>query len=277
MPPPAGPRGAAVVVARGLTRRYGDTVAVDGLDLEVGAGELFGFLGPNGAGKTTTLRMLAGVLRPSAGEARVAGHSLVEDGERARAALGFVPETPFLYERLSGRESLAFCAGLYGVPREVAARRGQALLRLLELEDAADAWIETYSHGMRQKIALAGALIHDPAALFLDEPTVGLDPRSARTIQDLLRGLCTRGKAVFLSTHALEVAERLCDRVAILDRGRLVAVGTPAELRSRGPASLEELFLSLTGGTGAGDLAGFLEESGPLAARATQIPESEQP
>ena len=254
-----------LVRAVGLSRRYGDFTALDGLDLAVRPGELFGFLGPNGAGKTTTIRLLTGLLLPSAGEAFVAGHSLTGAPRAARAALGFVPDTPFLHDKLTAREFLALSAALYDVPGDVADRRGRALLALLELEAAADGLIEGYSHGMRQKTALAGALVHDPKVLFLDEPTIGLDPRSARTIKDLLRGLCDRGKAVFLSTHVLEIAERLCDRVAILDRGRLVVVGTMAELRQRArtQASLEEIFLGLTGGLEGADLAAYLAESTP--------------
>jgi ABC-2 type transport system ATP-binding protein len=250
----------ALVRAVSLTRSFGEVLAVDGVDLEVRRGELFGFLGPNGAGKTTTMRLLTGLLRPTSGDAFVAGHSLTRDPEAARAALGFVPDTPFLYEKLTAREFLAFNAALHGVERAVAERRARALLTLLELEPAADGLVEGYSHGMRQKTALAGALIHDPQVLFLDEPTIGLDPRSARTIKDLLRGLCDRGKAVFLSTHVLEIAERLCDRVGILARGKLAVVGTVHEIKAQ--ASLEEIFLELTGGTEGLDLEAFLGESG---------------
>jgi ABC-2 type transport system ATP-binding protein len=251
---------AALVRAVGLTRTFGDVVAVDGIDLEVKKGELFGFLGPNGAGKTTTMRMLTGLLLPTAGDAFVAGHSLSREPALARSALGFVPDTPFLYDKLTARESLAFSAALHGVDPDTAERRARALLALLELESAADGLIEGYSHGMRQKTALAGALVHDPQVLFLDEPTIGLDPRSARIIKDLLRGWCDRGKAVFLSTHVLEIAERLCDRVGILSKGKLAVVGTVAELR-RADASLEEIFLGLTGGTEGADLAAFLDET----------------
>jgi ABC-2 type transport system ATP-binding protein len=252
-----------LVRAVALTRRFGDVTAVDGIDFAVRPGELFGFLGPNGAGKTTTMRLLTGLLLPTSGEAFVAGHSLTANPHAARAALGFVPDTPFLYEKLTAREFLAFNAALHGVPPDRADRRARALLTLLELEPAADGLIEGYSHGMRQKTALAGALIHDPQVLFLDEPTIGLDPRSARTIKDLLRGLCDRGKAVFLSTHVLEIAERLCDRVGILSHGRLAVLGTVAELKeqARTQASLEEIFLGLTGGTEGADLSAFLDES----------------
>ena len=251
----------ALVRAVSLSRSFGDVRAVDGLDLSVARGELFGFLGPNGAGKTTTMRLLTGLLRPTAGDAFVAGHSLTHEPARARAALGFVPDTPYLYDKLTAREFLSFSAALHGVEPGVAERRGRALLALLELEGAADGLVEGYSHGMRQKTALAGALIHDPQVLFLDEPTIGLDPRSARTIKDLLRGLCDRGKAVFLSTHVLEIAERLCDRVGILAKGKLAVVGTVAELRerARSSASLEEIFLGLTGGTEGADLAAFFD------------------
>jgi len=253
--------GDALVRAVSLTRSFGDVRAVDGLDLSVARGELFGFLGPNGAGKTTTMRLLTGLLRPTSGDAFVAGHSLTREPAQARAALGFVPDTPYLYDKLTAREFLAFSAALHGVEPDVAERRGRALLALLELEGAADGLVEGYSHGMRQKTALAGALIHDPQVLFLDEPTIGLDPRSARTIKDLLRGLCDRGKAVFLSTHVLEIAERLCDRVGILAQGKLAVVGTVAELkeRARSSASLEEIFLGLTGGTEGADLAAFFD------------------
>jgi ABC-2 type transport system ATP-binding protein len=268
-PPPA----PAVVRARDLTRRYGDAVAVDRLNLEVLPGELYGFLGPNGAGKTTTLRMLTGLLSPSGGEVTIAGHAMAEAPEAAKGALGFVPDTPFLYDRLSAREHLAFCAGLFGVPLEVAAPRADALLKLLELEHAADHRIETYSHGMRQKTALAGALVHDPKVLFLDEPTIGLDPKSSRTIKDLLRGFCDRGGAVFLSTHVLEVAERLCDRVGILHQGRLLAEGPPAALREQasGEHTLEETFLERTGGTRPEDLRQFFE-AGPALRHEEMLP-----
>ena len=245
----------------GLTKRYGDLTALDGLDLHVAAGTLFGFLGPNGAGKTTTIKLITGLLRPTRGDAWIGSHSILTEPLLAKAHFGYVADTPFLYDKLTAREFLEFVGALYGVPPDTARTRAERLLKLLELEDAADALIEGYSHGMRQKTALAGALLHDPPVLILDEPIGGLDPPSSRRIKQLLRGLTARGRTVFLSTHVLEVAERLCDRVAILDHGRLIAEGTLDELRARAPgtASLEEAFVALTHGAGDRDIEEFLE------------------
>ena len=230
----------------GLTRRYGSFTAVQDLDLGVQAGEILGFLGPNGAGKTTTLRCASGLLRPHRGEILVAGASLAGEPQRARRALGFVPDRPFLYLRLTGREFLELVGALYDVPAREAVVRGGALLDRLELGTASDDLIETYSQGMRQKVAVAAALIHDPPLLLLDEPLIGLDPQGARTLKDLLRERALAGSGVLVSTHLLEVAERLCDRVAIIHRGRLLASGTLAELRGTGSqATLEDVFLQL--------------------------------
>jgi ABC-2 type transport system ATP-binding protein len=232
---------------RGLTRRYGDLVAVDRLDLEVAPGEILGFLGPNGAGKTTTLRMCSGLLRSDAGTVEIAGASLAREPRRAKAALGFVPDRPFLYDRLSAREMLDFIGALYEVPPDAARERGEEMLALLELASAADDLVETYSHGMRQKLAVIVALLHDPPLLLLDEPLGGLDPHGARALKDLLRERAARGGGVLVSTHLLEVAERLCNRVAILSRGRLVAQGSLEQLRgSRRDATLEDVFIELT-------------------------------
>jgi ABC-2 type transport system ATP-binding protein len=246
----------------GLTKRYGDLTALDGLDLEVAPGTLFGFLGPNGAGKTTTIKLLTGLLRPTKGDAWIGPHSILSEPLQAKALFGYVADTPFLYDKLTAREFLEFVGALYSVPPATARARADRLFKLLELEDAADVLIEGYSHGMRQKTAMAGALLHDPPVLILDEPIGGLDPPSSRRIKQLLRGLVARGRTVFLSTHVLEVAERLCDRVAILDRGRLVAEGTLAELRARAPgaASLEEAFVALTHGSEDRDIEEFLGE-----------------
>lgn len=234
-----------------LAKRFGDKVAVDRVNLQVHAGEIFGFLGPNGAGKTTTIKMIVGLLQPTSGTVHVAGHDVQTEPLAAKAASGFVPDEPNLYTKLSARELLHFVAELYDVPLAAVERRIEELLRLFDLTAAADDLIDSYSHGMRQKTSLAAALVHDPRVLVLDEPTVGLDPKSARLIKDLLRQLAQRGAAVFLSTHILEIAERMCDRIGIINRGGLVAVGTMAELRAmgQGQSSLEDIFLSLTGGS----------------------------
>ncbi len=251
-----------VIETENLTKRYGNLTAVNGLNLRIPAGELFGFLGPNGAGKTTTIKLLVGLLRPDGGTARIGGHDVQREPLAAKSLVGFVPDNPYLYEKLTAREFLRFMADLYGVDRDRAARRSEDLLRLLDLTDRGDELIESYSHGMRQKTALAGALIHEPKVFFLDEPTVGLDPKSARLIKDILRQLCDRGMTVFMSTHILEIAERMCDRVGIINEGKLVACGTMEELRGgigeASGASLEDIFLQLTGGAEYEELARYL-------------------
>ena len=232
---------------RGLLRRYGGFTAVDGLDLTVGAGEIVGFLGPNGAGKTSTLRCCSGLLRPDAGEIAIAGASLAREPLEARARLGFVPDRPFLYDRLTAWEFLDFAGALYRVGAAEAHERAAALLERLGLGEEAADLIETYSLGMRQKVSVAAALLHDPPLLLLDEPLGGLDPQSARALKDLLRERAARGFGVLVSTHLLDVAERLCDRVVVLHRGRKRAEGTLAELRgARTAATLEDVFLGLT-------------------------------
>jgi ABC-2 type transport system ATP-binding protein len=249
-----------MVHAQGLTKAYGTTVAVDHVDLDIAGGEIFGFLGPNGAGKTTTIRMLAGLLRPTSGSIIVAGVDMAAEPQRARGQLAYIPDTPYLYEKLTGREFLHFIAGLYGVANELADRRIRELLPLLGLDDRADDLLEGYSHGMRQKTLIAAALVHDPQVLFLDEPTVGLDPKSARLMQDIFRQMSRRGATVFLSTHILEIAERMCDRIAIIDQGRIIAQGTVEELHHGADVSdtLEDIFLRLTGGPGIAEIADVL-------------------
>jgi ABC-2 type transport system ATP-binding protein len=219
-------------------------------------GEVLGFLGPNGAGKTTTMRMIAALLLPSAGSIRVEGLDVAAQPLAVRRAVGFVPESPFLYDKLTGREFLDFSASLFGVRDGFA--RAEQLLRLFELNDRGNDLMEGYSRGMRQKIGLAGVLMHDPAVMLLDEPTNSLDPRSARIVKDLLGGLRDRGHAIMLSTHVLEIAEQLADRVAIIDHGRIVAQGTLAELRAGGNETLEDVFLRLTGGVEEQELARYL-------------------
>ena len=235
------------LAVRDLVRRYGRTTAVDGLSLGVGAGEIVGFLGPNGAGKTTTLRCCSGLLRPDSGEIVIGGASLALEPLRARARVGFVPDQPFLYDQLTAWEFLDFVGAVYDVPERLARERGGMLLARLGMREDADDLVETYSLGMRQKVSIAAALIHDPPLLLLDEPLVGLDPLSARALKDLLRERAGRGLGVLVSTHLLDVAERLCDRVVVLHRGRKRAEGTLVELRGeRAGATLEDVFLALT-------------------------------
>ena len=237
--------------ARLLTKRYGSLTAVEDLDLEVAPGELFGFLGPNGAGKTTTIKMLVGLLRPTSGSARVAGHDILKEPEAAKARIGYVPDAATLYDKLSAREFLEFSGDLYHVERRLRDRRIDSLLKLFNLADRDRDFLSGFSRGMRQKVSLAAALLHDPQLLFLDEPTVGLDPQSARQMKDILQDFCREGKTVFFSTHILEIAERVCTRMAIVNHGRLVAIGTLEELRRQSGSdgqSLEQIFLELTGG-----------------------------
>ena len=251
--------GDTLIKTTSLVKRFGDKLAVNSVNLDVRGGEIFGFLGPNGAGKTTTIKMICGLLRPTAGSASVGGFDIQQQPIAAKSILGYVPDEPMLYEKLSAREFLGFVADLYNVPLQQAEHRAEELLKLLDLTNDADNLIEGFSHGMRQKTAIAGALMHDPRVLVLDEPTIGLDPKSARFIKDILRQLAERGAAVFLSTHILEIAERMCDRIGIIDHGNLIAVGTVEELRAgRADQSLEDIFLSLTGGAEYAEIAQVL-------------------
>jgi ABC-2 type transport system ATP-binding protein len=250
-----------LIETHNLVKRFGDKTAVNDVSFNVYGGEVFGFLGPNGAGKTTTIKMIVGLLQPSSGTVRINGCDVQAQPLQAKALSGYVPDTPNLYPKLSGRELLRFVGDLYGLGRQQVEQRGEELLRLFELEQAADDPLDSYSHGMQQKAALACALIHDPKVLVLDEPTVGLDPRSARLIKDMLRQMAGRGAAVFLSTHILEIAERMCDRIGIIDKGRLIAIGNMDELRllGKGETSLEDIFLSLTGGAEYAEIAEVLK------------------
>ncbi len=246
----------------GLTKKYSDFLAVDGLSLDVPAGELFGFLGPNGAGKTTTIKMICGLLKPTAGTVRVGGFDIQAQPIEAKTLLGLVPDTPVLYKKLTGRELLRFVGDLYSVAPGTVEKRLDHLLHLLDMTESADDLIESYSHGMKQKTSIMAALVHDPKVIVLDEPTSGLDPRSAKVIKDVLRALCKMGKTVFMSTHILEIAERVCDRVGIINEGKLVAVGSVSELRTKskeGRASLEDIFLEVTGGPEQQEVIKFLE------------------
>jgi ABC-2 type transport system ATP-binding protein len=245
-----------------LAKRYDGTLAVDDLSLDVPGGELFGFLGPNGAGKTTTIKMICGLLRPTSGSVKVGDFDVQSQQLQAKALIGLVPDTPVLYKKLTGREFVRFVGDLYSVDPRTIERRIDHLLELLDMTEHSDDLIESYSHGMKQKTSIMAALIHDPTVVVLDEPTSGLDPRSAKVVKDVLRALCSMGKTVFMSTHILEIAERVCDRVGIINGGKLVAVGTMSELRKEtkeGHASLEDIFLEVTGGPEAQEVIKFLE------------------
>ncbi len=251
-----------LIETRNLVKRYGDKSAVKDVSFDVKAGEIFGFLGPNGAGKTTTIKIIVGLLQPTSGSVKVGGYDVQLQPLQAKAASGYVPDTPNLYAKLTGRELLRFVGDLYNLDKRLMAQRIDDLLRMFDLAAAAEDTIDSYSHGMQQKTALAAALMHDPKVLVLDEPTVGLDPKSARLIKDILRQMAERGAAVFLSTHILEIAERMCDRIGIINQGELIAAGTMDELRAldkSGQASLEDIFLSLTGGSEEAEIAEILK------------------
>ncbi|MGH7644907.1 MAG: ABC transporter ATP-binding protein [Gemmatimonadales bacterium] len=246
-----------------LTKLYGSFVAVDDLTLHVPRGVMYGFLGPNGAGKTTTLRMIAGILRPSNGRVLIGDDDVQASPLAAKQRLGFIPDRPFVYDKLTGVEFLRFVAGLYGQDGEIVERRIAELLEVFELTSWKDELVEAYSHGMRQKLIISSALIHRPECIVVDEPMVGLDPKGARLLKTILRQFVRRGGTVLMSTHTMEVAEAMCDRVAIIQHGRIVAQGTIAELRNQtaaGSASLEELFLRLTGGVEGRELGAVLGE-----------------
>jgi ABC-2 type transport system ATP-binding protein len=237
-----------VIEFHAVSKTYGDFTAVRALALGVDKGEVFGFLGPNGAGKTTTIRMMMGILVPSDGRITIDGLDCQADRLAVKQRVGYLPDNPVFYDYLRGREILCFVGEMHGQPREEAQRRAGALLDELALEDAAEEFAVNYSTGMKKKLALACALIHDPAVLILDEPTNGLDPRASRHVQDRIRQSAAEGKTIFLSTHLLDMAERLCGRVGIIDKGDLVAVGPLKDLQDKlvPGGSLEAVFLKVT-------------------------------
>ncbi|HMA20881.1 MAG TPA: ABC transporter ATP-binding protein [Gemmatimonadaceae bacterium] len=246
----------------GLTKRYGSFTAVDAIDLTVPKGELFGFLGPNGAGKTTTLRMIAGILRPTAGTVKIGDVDVTTHPMQAKSILGYIPDRPYIYEKLTGAEFLRFVAGLYGQNGKDIEHRGRELLALFDLDDWRDELVESYSHGMRQKLIISSALIHKPDVIVVDEPMVGLDPKAARILKDLFREYTRRGHTVMMSTHTLEVAETMCDRIGIIQSGKIRALGTMDDLRAdsaAGTQGLEDIFLKLTGENAAREFVDVLD------------------
>ncbi len=236
---------------QGLTKRYGRFTAVNGIDLHVRKGEVFGFLGPNGAGKTTTIKMICGLMNPSAGSIVIDGIDALARPTEAKRVTGFIPDRPYLYEKLTGDEFLDFIGGIYEVPPRARRRRADDLLEFFQLTEFRGELIEGYSHGMKQRLTLSAALLPRPPLLVVDEPMVGLDPGGARMVKEVFRRKADEGETVFLSTHTLEVAEEVCDRIAIIRDGSIVALGTMGELRAQqrdGSANLESIFLALTGG-----------------------------
>lgn len=237
-----------MIRTQGITKIYSDFQALHPLDLHVLPGEVFGFLGPNGAGKTTTIRILAGVLPPTSGQLWIDGIDMAADPVGAKSRIGYIPDRPYLYEKLTGREMLRFVGGLYNMDPALIEERAQRLLTFHSLGEFADRLIEGYSHGMKQRLSLSAALLHEPRLLIVDEPMVGLDPRGAQQIKGVFREVVEQGRTIFLSTHSLDVAQQVCDRLAIIHRGRIVAAGTYEEIRAQqgsDAGSLEEVFLRI--------------------------------
>lgn len=232
-----------------LTKKYGAFQAVNDLNLCVKKGEVFGFIGPNGAGKTTTIKMMGGILEPTKGMVKIAGINMREAPEKAKSKIGFIPDRPYLYEKLTGMEFLRFTADLYGVREEAFEATALKILKDFSLADWADELIESYSHGMKQRLIMSAALLHDPEVIIVDEPMVGLDPAAIMMVKKLFRELAEQGVTVFMSTHTLKVAEETCDRIGVINKGRLIAMGTTKELQREAnitEADLERVFLNLT-------------------------------
>jgi ABC-2 type transport system ATP-binding protein len=242
-----------VILVESLVKTFGAFRAVDGVSLDVKPGEIHGFLGPNGAGKTTTIRMIAGLLKPTSGRVSIDGHDLAREPEAAKRALGFIPDRPFLYEKLTAAEFLRFHGGLYGLEGEPVEERARELLGLFELSGWAHELVESFSHGMKQRLVMCSAFLHRPQAVLVDEPMVGLDPRGARLIKAVFRVMSGNGVAILMSTHTLEVAAEMCERISIIQDGRIIARGTVPELHALAGTEdpqLTPVFLKLTGGSG---------------------------
>jgi ABC-2 type transport system ATP-binding protein len=238
-----------MIELKSLTKKYGDYKAVDDLNLLVKKGEIFGFIGPNGAGKTTTIKMIGGLLAPSAGTVTVAGIDIQQEPEKAKSKIGFIPDRPYLYEKLTGMEFLKFTADLYSVSDDRFRKKAPQNLEMFSLTDWSDELIESYSHGMKQRLIMSAALLHEPEVIIVDEPMVGLDPMAIMMVKDLFQRLAHSGVTVFMSTHTLAVAEDICERIGVINKGHLIACGTTAELQRKANttnAALEQVFLNLT-------------------------------
>ncbi len=238
-----------MISIRNLTKRFGEKVAVDNLNLEVAGGELFSFLGPNGAGKTTTIKLMTGLLKPTSGEILIGGYDIQKDAINAKGLIGYIPDFPFLYEKLTAREFIEFIGMLYKMDSGEIDRSSKELFETFEMSSYVDNLIEDYSHGMKQRLVMCASLIHDPKLIIVDEPMVGLDPKSSRIVKQILKEKARGGVTVFLSTHTLSVAEELSDRVGIIHKGRLIALGSVDEIREMAHSSsntLEDVFLELT-------------------------------
>jgi ABC-2 type transport system ATP-binding protein len=238
-----------MIELKNLSKRYGNLLAVDNLNLKVSKGEIFGFIGPNGAGKTTTINMMGGVLAPTSGAVTICGINMAEQPEQAKRKIGFIPDTPYLYEKLTGMEFLEFIADLYDVDEDTFLRKSQEKLDMFFLSDRSNELIESYSHGMKQRLVMAAALLHDPDVIVVDEPMVGLDPLAIKMVKDHFKHLANAGVTIFMSTHTLKVAEDICDKIGIIHKGALIAMGTYEDLRgdviTEGD-DLEQIFIRLT-------------------------------
>ena len=242
-----------MIAIHDLVKNYGTFTAVDGVSLDVRPGEIHGFLGPNGAGKTTTLRMIAGLLKPTSGRIDVNGYDIERQPEAAKASLGFIPDRPYIYEKLTAGEFLRFHGGLFGLNGTDIGPRVKEMLELFELGRWENELVESFSHGMKQRLVMSAAFLHRPQAVVVDEPMVGLDPRGARLIKDVFRKMSQRGVGILMSTHTLEVAQEMCDQISIILKGKIIASGTVAEIRAMGDSHddhLTSVFLKLTGGSG---------------------------
>jgi ABC-2 type transport system ATP-binding protein len=238
-----------MIELKDLTKKYGDFQAVNDLNLSVKKGEIFGFIGPNGAGKTTTIKMMGGILEPTNGTVTIAGVSMQSEPEKAKSKIGFIPDRPYLYEKLTGMEFLRFTADLYGVPEEVFQATVYKILKDFSLADWADELVESYSHGMKQRLIMSAAIVHNPEVIIVDEPMVGLDPAAIIMVKKLFKTLADQGVTIFMSTHTLKVAEDTCDRIGVIHKGSLIALGTTTELQREAnvtEADLERVFLNLT-------------------------------